>query len=200
MSTVDSVECVAAWGQRQLDYAKANGLARYSPMFPGARGVWEADTRTEIKKYRKRLRNLSGTLLGTTPTAMVDSAAERLPDWPPPVDYRGCVYVVAMHSMGNIETIKVGHTKHHPLRRMAALQQGVPWSLSLIAAAWGGTTDERAIHEAMDDYRLCGEWFWVPHFTSRGPLDCFKIMEARTVDDVLCAYAEDAEYRAKARN
>lgn len=55
--------------------------------------------------------------------------------------------------------IKVGYTSKDPLARMAYLQVGSAAKLELVGVIDGEREDERALHQALAEHRVAGEWF-----------------------------------------
>lgn len=65
----------------------------------------------------------------------------------------GFVYFIA-----NDAAVKIGFSAD-PAGRLRDLQTASPYSLQLLGAVEGGKKHERAIHAALDEFRLRGEWF-----------------------------------------
>lgn len=55
--------------------------------------------------------------------------------------------------------VKIGYTKGSIAIRLAALQTGIPFRLSLIAAEKGDRSTEIALHRRFRESRIHGEWF-----------------------------------------
>lgn len=55
--------------------------------------------------------------------------------------------------------LKVGFTSGPLEKRLRDLQTGSPHELRLVASQSGSKSDERALHETLEDYRIRGEWF-----------------------------------------
>jgi hypothetical protein len=60
------------------------------------------------------------------------------------------------------KVIKIG-ISHDPLARLSALQVGHPFPLSIVRLIdprrFTAEKIEKELHKALDDFRLCGEWF-----------------------------------------
>lgn len=86
---------------------------------------------------------------------------------------RGIIYEVTPQDAENVAIYfvhcavtgltKIGLTSHEPIGRLSQLQVGCPTRLRLIAAAWGGMNEEKAIHRRLRKLGLHrhGEWFAV---------------------------------------
>jgi hypothetical protein len=57
------------------------------------------------------------------------------------------------------EFIKIGKSTHSGRRRIAELQTGCPYPISLIAEIQGGLREEAALHRRFAHIRAHGEWF-----------------------------------------
>lgn len=53
---------------------------------------------------------------------------------------------------------KIGYSEN-PTARLATLQTGCPYPLTLAATVVGGVEQERQLHQDFSEYRLQGEWF-----------------------------------------
>ncbi|MGL5058589.1 MAG: GIY-YIG nuclease family protein [Microcoleus sp.] len=53
---------------------------------------------------------------------------------------------------------KIG-VSNDPIARLATLQTGFPYDLNLLWAVPGSFQEEKALHNALDDFHLRGEWF-----------------------------------------
>jgi hypothetical protein len=53
---------------------------------------------------------------------------------------------------------KIG-VSNDPIARLATLQTGFPYDLNLVWAVPGSFQEEKALHKALDDFHLRGEWF-----------------------------------------
>lgn len=71
--------------------------------------------------------------------------------------YEGYVYFV--EAMEGVGRIKIGFTSRNPFSRMEELQTGSPVRLRLHGIIGGSFETEAAIHRALHDCRLHGEWF-----------------------------------------
>ena len=57
------------------------------------------------------------------------------------------------------QVVKIGVTSGDPMSRLATFQTGSPCVLDLIACVEGDESLERALHAALINYRMHGEWF-----------------------------------------
>lgn len=55
--------------------------------------------------------------------------------------------------------IKIGYTAKNPRARMASVQTGCPFRLSVLAYTAGSKDLERRLHKVFSPVRRCGEWF-----------------------------------------
>lgn len=60
---------------------------------------------------------------------------------------------------GSEGPIKIGFTTSAPAERIASLQTGCPWPISLLAELRGSLREEARLHRMFKDSRLVGEWF-----------------------------------------
>lgn len=58
-----------------------------------------------------------------------------------------------------ITHVKVGYTKSNPYARMASLQTGCPFKMTMIGFVFGILGREQDLHCVFEDYRGIGEWF-----------------------------------------
>jgi len=81
-----------------------------------------------------------------------------------PAKGRGFVYVALMRADTSATCVKVGFTMKHPLSRIKALQQGLPFPLTLVASGWGHKSRENRLQSRLRGrgLRLRGEWFAAP--------------------------------------
>lgn len=70
----------------------------------------------------------------------------------------GYIYFAQMDHIG---PIKIGYTKNVK-KRLASLQTGSPYKLSILCIMPGTESFENIIHVGLDEIRLEGEWF-LPH-------------------------------------
>lgn len=68
----------------------------------------------------------------------------------------GWVYFIAA---SDLDLVKIGTSRAHPDKRLAALQTGSPALLDLISAIPGGRNLEQRMHRAFADLREHGELF-----------------------------------------
>lgn len=57
------------------------------------------------------------------------------------------------------QIVKIGFTKGSAERRVAALQTSCPHQLELIKIRFGGSTEEKRLHDLLKAHRTSGEWF-----------------------------------------
>jgi hypothetical protein len=88
-------------------------------------------------------------------------------------------YVYFIRAQGD-GPIKIGFTRAHPRKRMAFIQTGCPWPVSLIGAVEGTVEDEQKFHRSLSEFRTSGEWF-APHPTVLASIE-EALRDGRTVE------------------
>lgn len=84
---------------------------------------------------------------------------------------KGLVYVI--HATGT-NRVKIGFS-FDPAKRLAELQTGSPFPLTLIGTCEGSFSLECRMHERLKDYRRTGEWF---EFGPQEALDLLQQLSA----------------------
>lgn len=70
----------------------------------------------------------------------------------------GFVYFIAIGAP-YISHVKVGFTAGDPKARMASLQTGCPYPMSLLGFVLGNRAQEAELHQVFEEYHTVGEWF-----------------------------------------
>ena len=75
--------------------------------------------------------------------------------------------------------IKIGFTDHHPLKRIRAIQNSLPFDLVPLGYGKGTRDDEKMLHLIFREHRVRGEWFKysdaiVQHFKERKDFQTIK--------------------------
>ncbi len=86
-------------------------------------------------------------------------------------DATGTIYFVASAGIEK-EYFKIGYTKDFA-KRLAVIQYGVPFEVSVIATIEGTYKDERRLHRQLRQFRLRGEWYSLPNKIAWGVLESF---------------------------
>lgn len=63
--------------------------------------------------------------------------------------------------------VKIGFTRKSPLARLAGLQTGCPFKMTLLGFIFGTEAYERELHDVLRDERLEGEWFEFSDYASK---------------------------------
>lgn len=66
--------------------------------------------------------------------------------------------VVYMIGIEGIEHIKIGHSSDF-LSRLSSIQTGSPNNVFIVAVFEGGKKAEKILHQALDEFKVRGEWF-----------------------------------------
>ena len=91
----------------------------------------------------------------------------------------GVVYFIECQephrSTEDVRWVKIGHTTRDPLSRLAELQTGNPYPLSLLATVQMSLGEEKRLHKACEGSWIRGEWFAL---TIAGALRLVRLTEA----------------------
>lgn len=63
--------------------------------------------------------------------------------------------------------VKIGFTRKNPFARMAGLQTGCPFRMSLLGFIFGSEGFERELHDVLAEERREGEWFEYSEYAAK---------------------------------
>lgn len=78
---------------------------------------------------------------------------------------------------GQTGPIKIGFTFGEVAERVAELQCGCPWPITVLHEMPGGIEAEAFLHRQLSDHRMCGEWF--------APAEQVEALVQRAIDGAL---------------
>lgn len=77
----------------------------------------------------------------------------------------GFVYFIGIGAP-YVTHVKIGFTAKDPIARMANLQTGCPFKMTMLGYVFGSTGYEQELHRVLEDDRCEGEWFVFSDYVS----------------------------------